>query len=208
MNLLTQWSYTITDANALAAMLSVDEFNRFTANKYAGDVRIYSNIDAACAAIRNFCGWHLYPAQACALSERLLAGNGRVKRTGDDLLVQLPATFVSAVASVTIDGALFDDFDIATNGILRLFDVGWMTRRTQIAVNYTAGLPEGMMDGVRELIAHRVTHALASSVGIQSESAGGVSVTYSANWINSARSTALPDDNKEVLAPYRVRGVF
>lgn len=208
MSIRTPWGYTITDADSLAEMLTVEQFNTFTANKYAGDARIESNIDAACAAIRNWCGWHVYPVQACSITERILAGNGRVKRAGDDILIQLPATFVSAVTSVTIDGVPLDDFDLAPNGILRLFDVEWMTRRTQVAVTYTAGLSDGMMDGVKELIAHRVTHALASSAGIQSESAGGVSVTYSANWINSARSTALPDDNKEVLSPYRVRGVF
>ena len=204
----TTWGYTITDEDDLPPMLTVEQFNTFTANKYAGDARIESNIDAACAAIRNWCGWHVYPVQACSITERLLAGNGRVKRAGDDLLIQLPATFVSTPVTVTIDGAPFDDFDLAPNGILRLFDVGWMTRRTQVAVTYTAGLSDGMMDGVKELIAHRVTHALASSAGIQSESAGGVSITYSANWINSARSTALPDDNKVVLSPDRVRGVF
>lgn len=208
MSLLTQWGYTITDADAMKSMLSVDDFNELTANKYAGDARIEPNLNAACAAIRNWCGWHVYPAQACSMTERLLAGNGRVKRAGDDLLIQLPATFVSTPVMVTIDGAPFDDFDLAPNGILRLFDVGWMTRRTQITVSYTAGLSAGMMDSIKELIAHRVTHALASSAGVQSESAGGVSVTYSTNWINSARSTALPDDNKEVLAPFRARGVF
>ncbi len=204
----TGWGYTITDTDALEPMLSEADFNALTANKYAGDARVAPNLDAACAAIRNWCGWHVYPAQACSMTERLLAGNGRVKHAGRDLLIQLPATFVSTPVTVTIDSTPFDDFDIAPNGILRLFDVGWMNRKTQITVTYTAGLPDGMMDGVKELIAHRVTHALASSAGVQSESAGGVSVTYSANWINSARSTALPDDNKEVLAPYRVRGVF
>jgi hypothetical protein len=43
---------------------------------------------------------------------------------------------------------------------------------------------------------------------VQSEAAGGVSVTYNATWTNSARATALPSDNKEVLAPYRLQGVF
>lgn len=204
----TIWGYTITDAESLADMLTVDEFNNITANKYAGDARIEPNIDAACAAIRNYCGWHVYPAQACSMTERILAGNGRIKRSGADILIQLPATFVSTPLTVTIDGVPFDDYDLAPNGILRLFDVGWMTRRTQITVTYTAGLSAGMMDSIKELIAHRVTNALASSAGVQSESAGGVSVTYSANWINSARSTALPDDNKEVLAPFKVRGVF
>jgi len=208
MNLQTPWGYTITDTVAMEPMLTETEFNVLTANKYAGDTRIAPNIDAACAAIRNWCGWHVYPAQSCQLTERLLAGNGRVKRAGDDILIQLPATFVSAVSSVTIDGVLFDDFDIASNGILRLFDVGWMTRRTQISVCYTAGLPDGMMDGIRELIAGRVNHALAQPYGVQSESAGGVSITYSASWAASASASALPDDNKDVLAPFKVRGVF
>lgn len=208
MSLLTNWGYTLTDADALAPMLTLADFNAITANKYAGDARIEPNINAACMAIRNYCGWHVYPGRACELIERLLLGNGRIKRAGPDILVQLPATFVTAVTSVEVDGAVYDDFDIASNGILRLFDVGFADRRTQIAVRYTAGLPEGMMDGIRELIAGRVIHALAQPYGVQSESAGGVSVTYSASWAASASASALPDDNRETLAPYRVRGVF
>lgn len=204
----TIWGYTITDAESLADMLTVEEFNNITADKYAGDARIEPNIDAACAAIRNWCGWHVYPAQACTMTERLLAGNGRVKRVGPDLLIQLPATFVSVPASVTIDGAPFDDYDIEPNGILRLFDVGHLGRKAQVTVTYTAGLSDGMMDGIKELIAGRVNHALAQPYGVQSESAGGVSVTYSASWAASASASALPDDNKDVLAPFKVRGVF
>ena len=75
-------------------------------------------------------------------------------------------------------------------------------------MEYTAGLPDQLMGAVMELTAHRLTHALASSNGVTSETAGGVSITYNANWINSARATALPDDNKEVLAPYKLQGVF
>lgn len=204
----TIWGYTITDADALPGMLTVEEFNAITANKYAGDARVAPNLDAACAAIRNWCGWHVYPAQACSMTERLLAGNGRIKRAGFDILIQLPAAFVSSVTSVTLDGVPFDDFDLEGNGILRLFDVGWMTRKTQITVTYTAGLPDGLMADIKELIAGRVNHALAQPYGVQSESAGGVSVTYSASWAASASASALPDDNKETLAPYRVRGVF
>ena len=208
MSLLTTWGYTITDADALTPMLSVSDFNTLTANKYAGDARIESELAAACMAVRNYCGWHVYPAQACSFTERLLAGNGRVKRAGPDLLIQLPATFVSAVTSVALGSVGHEDYDLAPNGILRLFDVGCTDRRTQITVTYTAGVPAGMMDGLKELIAGRVTHALAQPYGVQSESAGGVSVTYSSSWAASASATALPDDNKETLAPYRARGVF
>ena len=210
MSLLTMWGYTITDADALPTMLSEVEFNTLTANKYAGDTRIPGNLSAASEAIREYCGWHIYPAQACSFSERLLYGNGRIKRAGADFLVQLPAAYVTAVTAVTIGGNAWTDFAIEPNGLLRLFDVHdhTITRKTEIAVTYTAGVPNGMMAAVKELLAHRVTHALASSAGIQSETAGGVSVTYSANWINSARSTALADDNKEVLSPFKLREVF
>lgn len=208
MSLPTTWGYTIADADALAPMLSLADFNAITANKYAGDARIEPNLNAACMAVRNFCGWHVYPVQACELTERLLLGNGRIKRAGPDILIQLPAAFVSAVTSVEVGGAAREDYDLAPNGILRLFDAGPTDRRTRIAVSYTAGLADGMMDGIRELIAGRVTHALAQPYGVQSESAGGVSVTYSASWAASANASALPDDNRETLAPYRVRGVF
>lgn len=204
----TIWGYTITDADSLPPMLSEADFNALTANKYAGDARIAPELAAACAAVRNWCGWHVYPAQACSMTERLLAGNGRVKRSGADILIQLPATLVSAATSVTVDGLAFTDYDLAPNGILRLFDVGRLDRKTQIAVEYTAGLSDGMMDGVKELIAGRVNHALAQPYGVQSESAGGVSVTYSSSWAASSSASALPDDNKETLAPFRVRGVF
>ena len=208
MSLLTTWGYTITDADSLQDMLTVAEFNTMTANKYAGDVRIPDNIAAASMAIRNYCDWHMYPSKACSFSETMLFENGRIKQVGCDIVIQLPATCVTGVTSVTINGEPWTDYSLSTNGKLHLFDAGRLSRRSQIVVNYTAGLSDGMMAGVKELIAHRVTHALASSAGVQSETAGGVSITYSANWINSSRSTALADDNKEVLAPYKLRGVF
>lgn len=208
MSLLTNWGYTITDADTLADMLTVAEFNTMTANKYAGDVRIPDNIKAASMAIRNYCGWHVAPSQACSFSELLLSGDGRVKRVGSDYIVQLPAAYVSGITSVKVDDTNWTDYTVGINGLLRIFDVHCVTRKTEITVTYTAGLPDALMGSIKELIAHRVTHALASSAGVQSETAGGVSITYSSNWINSSRSTALADDNKEVLAPFKLREVF
>lgn len=206
--ILTNWGYSLTGLNELPEMLSENEFSVFTANKYAGDVRIPAEIRAACLAIRNYVGWHLYPSAACKMEETILYENGRVKRVGRDLMIQLPAKFVTAVSSVLIGEDEVTDFSFDQNGILHVFDAAYVSRKTKITVEYTAGISDQMLDAVQELVAHRVTHALASSNGITSEAAGGVSVTYNANWINSARATALPDDNKEVIEPYRVKGVF
>lgn len=209
MSLVTNWGYTLTGEIAtLPDFITVEEYNAYTADKYSEDTRIESNIKAASQAIRNYCGWHIYPAAACSITECLLYGNGRTKRVGSDLMIQLPAKFVTAINSISIDEVACTDFVFDSNGIVHVFDAPKMSRKSVVEVEYTAGITDNLMESIKELVSHRVTHALASSNGVTSEAAGGVSVTYNANWVNSARASALPDDNKEVLAPYKIQGVF
>jgi len=202
MSLLTNWGYLIdNDDTQLPDMINTTEFDNLTARKYAGDARIIPNISAAQAAIRNYCGWHVSPPLPCIFEADSIS-TGRV--------IQLPARYVSSVESVTFNGETLppESYHLKSNGLLyfnrKVLGCSW----GDIIVKYTAGIPEGLMDAIKELIAHRVTHALAQSYGVQSEAAGGVSVTYNATWTNNARATALPSDNKEVLAPYRLQGVF
>lgn len=206
--LLTNWGYTVNTDNGIPDIMDVSSYNDYTASRYAGDERISPNISAVSQAIRNYCGWHVYPELSCEFEARLK--DKRIVINGTDITIQLPATYVSSVDSVVIGDTEITSYYKETNGILCVYDVGLsgLHRYTPVVVTYTAGLPEDLMDAVRELAAHRVSHALAASYGVTSESSGGVSVTYNANWINSARSTALPDDNKEVLMPYRLQGVF
>lgn len=206
MSLLTNWGYTIK-ADTLPDLLTVTEFNDFTAGKYTGDARIEPNLSAVSSAIRNWCGWHIYPSLDCKFETTMF--NPRVTTVGRNALFQLPTKYLSKVRSITIDGADYPVFAQETNGLIKVYGIDFgLYEFSPIEIEYTAGLPDGLMSAIKELAAHRVTHALASSGGIQSETAGGVSITYSANWTNSARSTALADDNKEVLMPYRVQGVF
>lgn len=207
MSLLTNWGYSLAEADSLPDFLTDEEFDAYTAGKYDGDARIAPNIKSASQAIRNYCGWHLYPSLAC--QAKLVLNDKRVTVVGCDLLIQLPARFISGVTSVTIGGEEYTAFSFETNGTLRIYDIHTALRRySEIVVTYTAGLPEGLMSSVKELAAHRVTHAVSSSYGVTSEAAGGVSITYNASWAGNTRSTALPDDNKEVLIPYRLEGVF
>ncbi len=203
----TLWGYELTEVDAMPDLLSVADFNEYTANRFSGDIRTEKEIMSASMAIRNYVGWHLFPPEACALV--MTMQDRRVTLVGPDILVQLPAKYVTDVEAVTVNG-VSHEFTFETNGIVRIYDVNYagVKRYSEIAITYTAGLPDALMGSVMELVAHRLTHALASSNGVTSETAGGVSITYNANWINSARATALPDDNKEVLAPYKLQGVF
>lgn len=136
---------------------------------------------------------------------------------GSDLLIQLPSRMVTSISSVILNakkvddewtGVETDDYSLDPSGLLKIFDAGRFDRRANIRIVFNSGLTSEQLDVIKELTAHRVTHAVSSSYGITSESAGGVSVTYNASWAGNTRSTALPDDNKEILDPYLVKGVF
>ena len=209
MSILTTWGYSMTDVDEVPGMMTLSEFNSMTAEKYLADSRVEPDIKAATAAIRNYCGWHVYPSQACELNTTLY--DKAVTVSDRVLMIQLPATFVSSIESIKIDGEEYDEtYVIMPNGILRVYNLRWkhINPWTPIVIEYTAGIPDGEAAGLKELVTHRVTHALESSAGVQSETAGGVSITYNASWVNGSRATALADDNKEVLSPYKLRGVF
>ena len=211
----TIWGYKLTAANSLTDFLTVAEFNTFTASKYVGDVRIEPNIHSATRSIQNYCGWHIYPNLECEMVYRIL--DLRDSFIGRDLLIQLPSTFVTEVSKVLLDAKLVGgewvgtettDFTIEESGLIRIYDVDFCDRRSQIRIVFKSGIDSENMNVLKELTAHRVTHALASSYGISSETVGGVSVSYNSAWSGNTRSTALPDDNKEILDTYRVKGVY
>lgn len=205
--MITTWGYSLTELETLPELLTFEDYNTFTGGQYASDQeRIEKEIAAASAAVRNFVGWHLGPSASCQLNT--IATDRRIIRTGRDYLIQLPARYVTEVESVEIGGASYQHFVCDPAGILRVYDVAPVERWAPVVIDYTAGLSSALMAPIEELIAYRVTHSIAVPAGITSEASGGVSVTYNAAWINNSRATAIVDDNREMLIPYKVTGVF
>lgn len=217
MAIFTPWGYTLTTAQTLSEFLTVSEFNSFTNNKFTGDARIEPNIKSASRAIQNYCGWHIYPNLECEMIYNLRDFRDCIVN-GADLLIQLPSRHVTGIKSVLLNpiktgdvwtGDEVTDYDLDPTGLLRIFDIGLHDRRTKIRLLFDSGFSSSdEMDVLKELTAHRVTHAVSSSYGVNSETVGGVSVSYNASWAGNTRSSALPDDNKEVLATYKVKGVY
>lgn len=214
---LSPWGYII-DSENIPDFITMQDFVQFTNNKFGNDMRIEANIPSATASIRNYCGWHISPNLTCGMLYRVQ--DLRDAFIGRDLLIQLPATFVTSVDKVVLNAVLnpdtglyegeeTNDFDIGMgDGLVRIYDVGIRDRKSNIFIKYSAGLPTEEINVIKELTAHRVVHAVSSSYGVMSESVGGVSVTYNASWAGNTRSTALPDDNREILETYKVKGVF
>lgn len=203
MSYLTTWGYELTGVDSLADIISTEEFNTYTANRYAGDTRISPGIKAASLALRNRCGWHLSGSLACKISWTIT--NRGIIKHGCDLIIQLPAKFVSGITSVSVAGVAYTDFSFQTNGLLTVYDAAVSDRRDVVEVVYTAGIPDA--SAIKELVAQMVTMTLAKSYGVTSEAAGGVSITYNSAWTNGSFNQ-LMDNNAGLLMPYRLEGVF
>lgn len=213
------WGY-IYDSETLPDLINTTEFAQFTNGKYGTtDARILPNIASASAAIRNFCGWHIAPSLDCGMLYNV--HDLRDAFVGPDLLIQLPATFVTKVIKVVI-GAVWDEdagdwkgeiidaerIDAGMgDGLVRVYDVGHLDRKAKIFIKYTAGFTDDAIAAVKELAAASVVRALTNTHGVVSEAAGGVSVSYNATWSGKG-STALVNDARDVLDVYKVRRVF
>ena len=216
---LSPWGY-IYDSETLPDLITPTEFAQYTNGKYGTtDARILPNIASASASIRNFCGWHVSPSLDCGMLYNV--HNLRDAFVGPDLLIQLPATFVTSVSKVIL-GAVWDaqaddwrgeeveDDCIDSgmgDGIVRVYDVGGLDRKSKIFIRYTAGFTDDAIASVKEIAAASVVRALTNTHGVVSEAAGGVSVSYNATWSGKG-STALTNDVRDVLDPYKVRRVF
>ena len=214
---ISPWGYTY-DAESLPDFIDSETFNAYTGRKFNGDSRISANIPSATSVIRNYCGWHIAPVLTCGVNYRVQ--DLRDAYIGGDLLMQLPATFVSAVTKVVInakynaltqewEGDELNDFyiDNAT-GMLRIYDAGAQDRKSQIFVKYASGYDLANIKAIQELTANLVTHAVTNPYGVNSEAAGGVSVSYSSTWSGHASATALTNDTREVLDAYKIRGTY
>lgn len=187
----TPWGYTV---DALPPMVDVDTFDAATGNRWYGDERTEAALAAASAAIRNVSGWHICPSLDCTAT---ITARGKVAK--------IPAKLVTAIESVTEDGVELGagQFEARHDGLLRRCQFrNWTPTWDGIVVSYEAGYE---VDAVPDLVAAVVQVAeavLAVPTGVASESAGGVSVSYStaAASVAASMTTQLVD----ALAPYRL----
>lgn len=190
--IFTPWGYQ-ADADELPPLLTLEEFNAKTANKWARDARLAPTIADVSAAIRMHCGWHVAPAIRC---EANITASGRV--------IRLPALYVLGVESVTEDGTELAEgqWEWRPEGLLRRCCFrNWSPTWGGIDVTYEAGLPV-VPDDLKALVAHRVLHTVALPFGVRSETTGDQSVTYSEDASYSSGGVNLSARDKLALEPY------
>ena len=90
---MTPWGYDVD--GTLPPLIDVETFNELTGGRYADDERLDSAIDAASAAIRAYCGWHVAPVLDCSITLDGEAGD-----------IWLPTNALASVTSAKVGGEI------------------------------------------------------------------------------------------------------
>lgn len=187
----TAWGYDVN--GTLAPILSVADFAAMTGMQ-ASD-RIESALNAASQAIRNYCGWHITPSVKCTANP-----------SGGEVVVKLPAGYVSSIESVTENGTALaaTDYQWRKDGLLKhVLPCRWCDAWDGIEVVYNAGYEADAVPDLVEAVCAIASGVLAVAPGVSSESADGVSISYSASAASVA--AALTSQQKNALEPYKLR---
>lgn len=207
--MLTNWGYSV---NTLPTILTVNEFNTRTANKYSTDTRIATVISSVESTIRNYVGWHLATNVACEIEYTF--DDLHITRNGCDLLVQLPIRFIDSITHIYLNAEKVEDawtgdtcmYSYKSNGLVKIYNAPYYSRYDKLVIQFTAGLTSELLDGLKSIITQRVAHTLSgvNTMGVNSETAGGVSISYNNTFVNNAKATSLMSDEKEFLQPFKV----
>ena len=187
----TPWGYQV---DSLPPLVGSDEFDAATGYKWDCNEGAASAIAAASAVIRNYCGWHVAPVLECTAS---LTANGR--------MVAIPALMVVSIESVSDGGQELSEgqYEARADGLLRRTCFRSWTRRWEgVEVAYEAGFDADAVPDVAQACINLAEAALAAPAGVASESAGGVSISYST--ASASVAAAMTPAIREALAPYRL----
>lgn len=162
------------------------------------DPRVTPVLDGVSAAVRNWCGWHVYPEVQETV---VLDGPG-------GRYLALPTKQVAAVTAVLEHGiALVDgvDYRWSGDGSIKRLTRYWTDDYRAVTVSYVHGFDD--VPDVTAVVLSVAARLLASPMGAVSESAGGVSVKWSETTRGVAGGLGILDHEYGLLAPYRIEAI-
>ena len=187
----TAWGYEVS--GDLEPIISLETFHARTNYVYQSNQRVEAALKAASQAVRNCCGWHVSPSLEC-----------KAHPYGEGAVMRLPAAYVSEIKSVKEEGKdLTDsDYEWCEGGLLKRTGKNWTEKWDGVEVEYKAGYDADAVPDLAETVCAIVAGVLAVASGVTSESADGVTISYSAS--ASSIAASLTSQQRSALEPYKV----
>lgn len=150
-------------------------------------------LEAAEAAVRGYCGWHVAPVITESLT---LDGNGTNR-------IFLPSLMVREVFDVTIDGKLMDlnELEWSADGMLKLKSGRFPDKYRIVTVTFEHGHEPAEVAHIVQQIADRVILAPNAAAVFGRVSTGDRSMDYRA----TAGSIGLLAFERDMLEPFKIR---
>lgn len=186
----TPWGYSV-EVDCLPPLVAPQDF---CAPASADPDAVFRALEAASAAVRSWCGWHVAPTLRCSVET---SGPGRV--------IALPSLCLHGVSRVLELGAELrpGQFEWRADGLLRRCAWReWPGAWRSVTVEFDSGLDGDAAAVVAQVVAQVAASSLAAPAGVAREQAGDVSVTYS-----QPSGICLLDRDIAMLAPYRLQTI-
>lgn len=187
MTVQTPWHYAV---DSLPPMMTVEDFMTLNPEFSATYGQIGAMLNAVSGAIRTYCGWHISPILECTFTGR-----------GDGQLLMLPAMGVQGITALTVDGETSDDYQWDDGGMIRLNNGAFPRSFRSVVCEYSAGIesPE-----LAQIVSQIAANALVAAPGVNSESAGNVSISYNKTGDGITGGVSLLARDYALLAPYKL----
>lgn len=193
---MTPWGYAAStkgDPNAFAAPISYEDFQTMTGGRFGDKDQAESALKLAFSAIRDACGWHVCPQIPC---EEYAEGPART--------IALRSLNVADVAVSELGRDLAEgEFEYSPRGVVRraCFRT-WPARYASVRFRYLSGFGASMCSGFLACAVQVASNMLAAPAGVQSESAGNVSISYNQTASGVSGGVRLLDSDIAMLRPY------
>lgn len=152
------------ESEYVPSIVDVEDVRKLTGTS-APNEQLEAAVCQVDAIIRHYCGWHVCPPLSCTY-ETECEGFPEI---------QLPATHVSKVLSVEVEGEPVEVRWKKNGRIVRKDGKPWPREWGSVVVRYVAGIDQASLASVAAKMA---AAAVASPAGVRSESVGSMSVTY------------------------------
>lgn len=162
------------------------------------DTRVQDALDGASAAIRQYCGWHIWPPRDETLT--VDGPGGRV--------LSLPTMNVTEVTSIIENGTTLTDgtdYRWSADGSVKRTHCRWTDDYRAIVVRFFHGYDYAA--DVKQVLLSVVTRALSSPSGATSEAVGPFSVKWATVAPGVSGGLALLGHEISILDAYRIVSV-